>query len=112
MAEKQEETQVRHNVFVYGTLQEPTILQTLIHRQPEQHIAYLENYALAKFKNSTILYAFTLEGTAINGRIINVSDRELQIIDNYEGSAYTRTHVETSWGYAYIYEISETFRFN
>ena len=35
-----------------------------------------------------------------------------QIIDNYEGSAYTRTHVETSWGYAYIYEISETFRFN
>lgn len=86
-------------LFVYGVLQDSDLLNTLIKRKPDMTIAHLEGFSLYNVfgdlhkQQGFIVKAIKTEGLYLNGRVIEVTDDELRILDNFEGSGYKRETV-------------------
>lgn len=83
-------------LFIYGTLQDSEVQLEVLGRTCEGKYALLDNYILMRDWN--------VEGTAyprlwphsagcVIGQIIEVTQDELKILDEYETDAYTRETV-------------------
>eukprot|EP00890_Picochlorum_soloecismus_P000008 jgi/Picsp_1/1007/NSC_04491-R1_aig2-like family protein len=78
-------------LFVYGTLMYPEILEVLLHRVPESTRARVQGYkryGLKKFVFPAVVEdpSSQVEGILLTG----LSDREMVILDEYEGEEYRR----------------------
>ncbi len=81
-------------LFVYGTLMWPDVLKAVIGRIPAMEDAILEGHRRLKIKNAIypaliIAPSYTVKGKLIRG----LSNKELLIIDDFEGDEYTRKEV-------------------
>lgn len=90
-------------LFIYGMLQEESVITNLINRVPSMSIAYLKGYALKL--SWCVFYATPQVGSYVNGRVIEVTEKELEVIDAFEGG-YKRIEVNLFGGTkAYVYVI-------
>lgn len=86
-------------LFVYGMLQDPSLLKDIIKRVPKMEIAHLKDFSLYNVfgehydGKGLIVKAVKTKGLYINGRIIEVTDKELIVFDNFEGGGYKRKPV-------------------
>lgn len=79
-------------------LQEDVVIKNLIGRNPSMNIDYLKNYRLESLYGYVlVLAAIPLYGSFINGRVIEITDEELKVLDQFEG-AYKRTEVTLTSG--------------
>lgn len=79
-------------------LQEDVVIKNLIGRNPSMNIDYLKNYRLESLYGYVlVLAAIPLDGSFINGRVIEITDEELKVLDQFEG-AYKRTEVTLTSG--------------
>jgi gamma-glutamylcyclotransferase (GGCT)/AIG2-like uncharacterized protein YtfP len=83
-------------LFIYGTLQDPNVQIEVIGRVCQGQYALVDNYILMR--------DWAVEGTAyprlyphsagcVIGQIIEVTEDELKILDEYETDAYKRTNI-------------------
>lgn len=83
-------------LFIYGTLQDPKVQLDLLGRICEGKFGLVDNYILMR--------DWPVEGTAyprlyphsagcVIGQIIEVTEDELSILDEYETEAYERTDI-------------------
>lgn len=97
-------------LFVYGTLQDESLVERLLGRRFRWQPAVLEGYC--RMLDASIGYPVVhpLAGASVDGRLLEDVDREaLAAIDAYEGREYRRVsvRVQTSDGrtvdaYAYV----------
>lgn len=87
-------------IFVYGTLRDPKVQNELIGRTLDMRDATLQGFKLSTITLSGISYPIAYPRTShqISGKIINVSNSELKILDTYEGDEYKRSKVKTTCG--------------
>lgn len=82
------------NLFVYGTLQYPEILQKLTGKNFVSKPAVLNNYMRHKVKHAEYPAIVPKPGAQTMGLLIeNVDDLSLRAIDFYEGNEYEKTVV-------------------
>ena len=83
-------------LFIYGTLQDPIVQNEVLGRTLQGRYALADNYVLMRDWN--------VEGTAyprlwphsagcVIGQIIEITEEELKILDEYETDAYTREEI-------------------
>jgi gamma-glutamylcyclotransferase (GGCT)/AIG2-like uncharacterized protein YtfP len=97
-------------LFVYGTLQDESLVERLLGRRLRWQPAVLEGYC--RMLDASIGYPVVhpLAGASVDGRLLENLDREtLAALDAYEGREYRRVsvRVQTSDGrtvdaYAYV----------
>jgi gamma-glutamylcyclotransferase (GGCT)/AIG2-like uncharacterized protein YtfP len=101
---------VTARVFVYGTLQDETLVERLLGRRLRWQPAVLEGYR--RMLDASIGYPVVhpLEGASIDGRLLEDVDGDaLAAFDEYEGQEYRRVSVRvqtrdgrTVAAYAYV----------
>jgi gamma-glutamylcyclotransferase (GGCT)/AIG2-like uncharacterized protein YtfP len=101
---------VTARVFVYGTLQDESLVERLLGRRLRWQPAVLDGYC--RMLDASIGYPVVhqLAGASVDGRLLEEVDREaLAALDAYEGREYRRVavRVQTSDGrsmeaYAYV----------
>ncbi|MBN1118075.1 MAG: gamma-glutamylcyclotransferase [Bacteroidales bacterium] len=97
-------------VFVYGTLQDEKLRQQLTGRPIGiSAFAELKEYGMSTVfddgNSYPIIYKTANMADNIRGQLIEVSEKELAILDEYEGSLYRRIKVELNSGeqaWAYV----------
>ena len=84
------------NLFTYGTLRDPATQERLLGRllgdgAPDT----LRGYTLARLRgiHSDYTVARPQPGSTVQGRLYQVTDEELALLDDYEGEAYQRVSV-------------------
>ncbi len=82
-------------LFVYGTLKYPKIQVKLLGREIDGLKDVLQSYKKTRIKIEGKFYTIIVKnkGSSVDGLLINVSKRELKILDEYEGSTYRRKKV-------------------
>ncbi|GBG86726.1 hypothetical protein CBR_g41790 [Chara braunii] len=84
-----------HNVFVYGTLLADELLMALLNRVPESTFGYIEDYHRHSIIGRPYPAAYRLPGGKIDGRLLlNLTKKELDILDWYEADEYIRLGVD------------------
>ncbi len=85
-----------HKLFAYGTLREPATQQKLLGRtlgdgQPDT----LRGYRLARLTGIHFVYSILQPhaGSTVEGVLFEVTQDELEQLDDYEGEAYQRVSV-------------------
>jgi len=95
------------NVFVYGSLQSPRVVQALLQRMPEHGPATVQGYRRVKVKGQVYPAVRPQEGHSVGGILVqNLSAEELRRFDTFEDEDYTREEVllvEPSGAKAFIY---------
>jgi gamma-glutamylcyclotransferase (GGCT)/AIG2-like uncharacterized protein YtfP len=93
-------------LFIYGTLQNKNVQLTILGHTPPVRNDTLVGYATRQIKINDKAYPIAVpdSNSKILGKIIEISDRELLLIDDYETKAYQRIKVtltsgHTSWVY-------------
>ena len=92
-------------LFIYGTLQDDQVQRALLGRVAKRESASVSDYVRGTIHlNTTYPIALPQTGATIFGSVITVTEKELEILDYYEGDAYTRQRVRLSDGSsAWIY---------
>ncbi len=89
-------------LFVYGTLTENKILNDLIGRIPlfeeDSILGWQKGCVTQDGKKYPAIYKTKNSTEEISGKILEVSEEELKILDKYEGKEYSRKKVKTSRG--------------
>lgn len=87
-------------VFVYGTLMFPEILEALLNRVPEMQAAQLFGWARFSVLGQNYPGAVPdARGPPLQGCLLqNLTPQELQILNAYEGSDYTKVTVHVACG--------------
>ncbi|KAF8097540.1 hypothetical protein N665_0286s0049 [Sinapis alba] len=84
-----------HDLFVYGSLQDPQVVYVLLNRVPDNISAVLSGFHRFRIKNRlypTILPDSTGE---VTGKVLKgVTDDERQLLDEFEDVEYDRKAVE------------------
>jgi len=81
-------------LFVYGTLRCPKILQAILGRVPVSFPAVLDNHATYFVKEATFPGLVTESGSVVEGRVLGeLTEQEVVQIDRYEDDFYERTPV-------------------
>lgn len=94
-------------LFVYGTLQDPVVQQRVIGREIEGKPDVLDDY----FKSEIVMSDGTFPiivpevGKSVAGKVLDVTQEEIDRMDIYETSAYRRIRVtlrsgQETWVYA------------
>lgn len=83
------------NAFVYGTLMADEVVQLLIHRVPRSKPAALSGYQRYRVKEQVFPAIIPCAPTSkVQGMVLlDLSDRELKILDVYESQEYFRQTV-------------------
>ena len=97
-------------IFVYGTLQDESLIAQLLGRRLHWQPAVLEGYCRTLDPSIGYPVVHPLAGASVDGRLLEDVDREaLVALDAYEGREYRRVavRVQTSDGrtvdaYAYV----------
>lgn len=86
-----------HRLFVYGTLQHPRLLEHLLGRRPPLRPAVLPGWRAARLRGR--VYPGLLPGGGpAAGHLVEVEDRELDVLDRFEGPQYERVAVVVECG--------------
>ena len=85
-----------HKLFTYGTLRDPTTQERLLGRTlGEGRPDTLRGYRLAKLTGIHDVYSILQphSGSTVDGVLYEVTQDELEQLDDYEGEAYQRISV-------------------
>ena len=85
----------KNQVFVYGTLQYPSILTALINRVPTMHKAVVHGYR--RYGLTDFVFPAVVEeaSASVDGLLLTgLSEEEMVILDEYEGDEYRKEEVE------------------
>lgn len=80
-------------LFVYGTLQHPPLLARLLGRVPEGRPATLAGHRAAPIDGRVYPGLVADEDASTSGRLLDVTDEELAVLDAFEGHEYERVSV-------------------
>ncbi|KAJ0254027.1 hypothetical protein HA466_0116090 [Hirschfeldia incana] len=84
-----------HNVFVYGSFQEPSVVNLILECNPVTISAQLHGYHLYRLKGRLHPCISPSENGIINGKILTgLTDAQLENLDMIEGDEYVRKTVE------------------
>ncbi|KAF3489495.1 hypothetical protein F2Q69_00055923 [Brassica cretica] len=84
-----------HNVFVYGSFQEPSVVNLILECDPVTISAQLQGYHLYRLKGRLHPCISPSENGLINGKILTgLTDAQLENLDMIEGDEYVRKTVE------------------
>ncbi|XP_010450779.1 PREDICTED: AIG2-like protein A [Camelina sativa] len=83
-----------HNVFVYGSFQEPDVFNVLLYRTPEIVSATLPGFQRFRLKGRLYPCIVPSEKGEVHGKILmGLTSDELENLDAVEGSEYERVTV-------------------
>lgn len=85
-----------HRLFVYGTLQHPPLLRHLLGRTPWLEPAVVEDWRAARLRGRVYPGLVPAPGVRASGRVLEVDDGELAVLDRFEGPQYERTTVSAA----------------
>ncbi|MEZ5504849.1 MAG: gamma-glutamylcyclotransferase family protein [Gammaproteobacteria bacterium] len=100
---------MRHGLFVYGTLQLPEKLQSLLGRVPSLEPATLHGYRCGLVARADFPGIVPQPDSVVNCQVLApLTQAELELLDQYEGELYQRLRVTvvadrgpvTVWVYA------------
>lgn len=81
------------DLFVYGTLQDPAVLATLLEHPPRSTPVTVPGWRVAPVRGQ-VYPALVRDADAVaTGRHLEVDDGQLAILDGFEGTAYERREV-------------------
>ncbi|KAL0692540.1 hypothetical protein Bca4012_059720 [Brassica carinata] len=90
-----------HNVFVYGSFQEPSIVSLILECNPAIVSAQLHGFHVYRLKGRLHACISPSEDGLINGKILTgLTDGQLENLDMIEGDEYVRKTVDvvlTEW---------------
>lgn len=81
------------DLFVYGTLQDHMVQQSLIGRTIDGAKDTLEDYTINTVLMPPYSVAVPKDGGRIDGRVLIITQDELTTLDAYEGECYLRIRV-------------------
>ncbi|CAF2030925.1 hypothetical protein YC2023_087892 [Brassica napus] len=84
-----------HDLFVYGSLQDPHVVNVLLNRVPDHSSAVLSGFHRFKIKNR--LYPTILPDSTgkVTGKVLKgITDDERKLLDDFEDVEYDRKAVE------------------
>lgn len=84
-----------YKLFVYGTLLDTEVQKLVFGRSAKRKSATLPDYKIKTIAINAKNYPIAVKAlkSQIQGAILEVSDSELALIEQYEGKHYTRTTV-------------------
>ncbi|AEE77510.1 AIG2 protein-like [Arabidopsis thaliana] len=84
-----------HDVFVYGSFQEPAVVNLILECAPVMVSAQLHGYHLYRLKGRLHPCISPSDNGLINGKILTgLTDSQLESLDMIEGTEYVRKTVE------------------
>ncbi|KAJ0230858.1 AIG2-like protein B [Hirschfeldia incana] len=84
-----------HNVFVYGSFQEPDIVNIMLERTPEIISVTLPGFKSFRLKGRLYPCIVPSEAGEVQGKVLmGLSDKELANLDAVEGNEYEKVTVE------------------
>jgi gamma-glutamylcyclotransferase (GGCT)/AIG2-like uncharacterized protein YtfP len=84
------------NLFIYGSLQDPTVQSELLGRRLEGKFALLDNHVLMRdwpVEGKAYPRLWPHSAGCVIGQVVELTIEELEILDRYETDAYERTDV-------------------
>ncbi|XP_047338507.1 AIG2-like protein D [Impatiens glandulifera] len=105
-----------HRVFVYGSLLADDVVRVLLHRIPHSSPAILNGYHRFSIKGRVYPAIIPVENKQVAGKVLlDLTNRELDILDAFEDFEYERHTVEVSLAdkfeklqtYAYVWANRE-----
>lgn len=100
-----------HHLFVYGTLQHAPLLAALLGRDVALTPATLRDHRAAPLAGRPYPGLVAEPGTSAAGRLVDVDDRELLVLDDFEGPDYTRILVSAVVGDGRSGEVEDAFAY-
>ena len=103
-------------LFTYGTLQDPATQERLLGRTLGEGLAdTVRGYRLARLTGIHQVFSILQPhpGSTVEGMLFEVTQEELERLDDYEGDAYQRvsvTLVSKTRAWAYIENPKSSFR--
>ncbi|KAG8495262.1 hypothetical protein CXB51_012893 [Gossypium anomalum] len=86
-----------HNVFVYGSLLSDDVVRILLNRVSPSSAAFLSHFHRLSIKGRVYPAILPVQNRHVSGRVLmEISDPELHILDEFEDVEYQRTRVEVS----------------
>ena len=82
-----------HPLFVYGTLRHPPLIEGLVGRPVHARPATLPGHRAALLRGRAYPGLVVDASSSAVGSLVEVDDDGLQVLDDFEGSEYTRTDV-------------------
>ena len=99
------------NLFAYGTLMWPEVLQAIIGRRIEGEPAVLKGYQRLRVKGAHYPVIVPSAEHAVEGKLyVGLSKRELGALDAFEGEEYDRNTVRVGGMRAQAYVLSPEWR--
>ncbi|XP_010526283.1 PREDICTED: protein AIG2 A [Tarenaya hassleriana] len=93
--EKMSSSEAKHNLFVYGGLQEPDVVRLLLNRAPDSVSALLPGFHRFRLKGRVYPAVLPSENGKIPGKVLKgLTDDELKMLDLFEDVEYDRKTVE------------------
>jgi gamma-glutamylcyclotransferase (GGCT)/AIG2-like uncharacterized protein YtfP len=84
-----------HNIFVYGSFQEPDIIHVMLNRIPEIVSATLPGFKRFRLKGRLYPCIIPSENGEVHGKVLmGLTNDELENVDWVEGNEYERVFVE------------------
>ena len=102
------------DLFVYGTLRDPEICDSLLGRTPQQNPALLHGYVRLAVRGEAYPAIVPCPQKSVAGLVLQgLTAHELDVLDAYEGGEYMRVKVETeletgdapAWAYVWVDEM-------
>lgn len=81
------------DLFVYGTLQDGVVQQSLVGRTIDGALDTLEDYTINTMLMPPYPVAIKETGARIDGQVLRITEDELALLDDYEGACYLRIRV-------------------
>lgn len=99
------------NLFAYGTLMWPEVLEAVTGRRMTGTKAVLEGYTRRRVKGEhypVVIQSLedSVEGVLYEG----LTEREVQVLDDFEGEAYDRVVHEFNGAPAFVYVLSDDWK--
>lgn len=90
---------MRHSLFVYGTLQLPEKLQTILGKIPSLTPAMLTGYRVGLVARADFPGIVPARDSSVQGQLLSpLSQDDLVKLDRYEGELYHRIRVDVATG--------------
>ncbi|KAL1207125.1 AIG2-like protein D [Cardamine amara subsp. amara] len=84
-----------HSVFVYGSLMADDVVRLLIDRIPQTSSAILPDFHRFSIKGRVYPAILPAVSKKVSGKVLfGITDRELQILDEFEDTEYVRNNVQ------------------
>ena len=80
--------------FVFGSLQSDQVCQVLINRVPTQKSARIEGYSRRCYSRGTFPGIIAEPKSSVNGKLIEITEKEEEIFDLFEGEDYEKIVVD------------------